>query len=157
MPQQSSGWKARLELGFEPRAGRTVLAKRIQRGPLAVQRPFHPGDGACHVYLLHPPGGVVGGDELSVRAAAAAEAGALITTPGATKFYRSAGPRAYMEQRLNVADGGALEWLPQENIVFPGALADIRTRIDLKGQAGFIGWETLCLGRPAADERFDAG
>ena len=114
-----AGWQARLDLGFEQRAGRTVLAHKRQFGPLTVQRPFYPEGGPCHLYVLHPPGGVVGGDRLAVSVLVAEGAHALITTPGAAKFYRSAGPRADVVQRLSVDAGGALEWFPQENILFP--------------------------------------
>ncbi|GAB6039835.1 urease accessory protein UreD [Endothiovibrio diazotrophicus] len=151
------GWKAELRLGFAARGGRTVLASRRQRGPLVVQRPFHPEGAVCHTYLLHPPGGVVGGDRLEIEVGVAAGAHALITTPGATKFYRSAGAVAHQSQRLRVAAGGALEWLPQENIFFPGADASVEGRVELGEGARFIGWEILCLGRPTIEERFEHG
>lgn len=154
---EPEGWCASLTLGFEHRDGRSVLAHKRQRGPLAVQRTFHPGDGACHLYLLHPPGGVVGGDRLDVSVDVAAPARALITTPGAAKFYRSAGPHAAQRQRLRVPDGGSLEWFPRESILFPGARVDTRTEVDLEGGARFIGWEILALGRPAIGERFSDG
>ena len=134
-----------------------MLASRKQRGPLVVQRPFHPEGPVCHTYLLHPPGGVVGGDRLEIEVEVAPGAHALITTPGATKFYRSAGAVAHQSQRLNVAAGGALEWLPQENIFFPGADASVESRVELEAGARFIGWEILCLGRPTVEERFDHG
>jgi urease accessory protein len=154
--QSDGGWRASLRLGFRPAPGKTVLAERFRAGPLSVQRPFYPEGETCHVYLLHPPGGVAGGDRLDVRAAVAAGASALVTTPGATKFYRSAGAMATQHQTLSV-DGGTLEWLPQENILFPGAKVELHTRVDLGGAARFIGWEIHCLGRPAIDERFDHG
>jgi len=154
--QQETGWYAKLQLGFKPRPGRTVLAERTRQGPLAVQRSFYPEGDLCHVYLLHPPGGVAGGDQLEIAVHVAAQAAALITTPGATKFYRSAGPTARQHQQLTVQDG-CLEWLPQENIIFPGARAELSTRIDLRGNARFIGWEINCLGRPVIDEQFDHG
>jgi len=123
-----------------------------------VQRPFYPEDqSVCHVALLHPPGGVVGGDELHIEAALAPDTNALITTPAAGKFYRSAGSVARQTQCLTVAAGATLEWLPQETIVYSGALVRALTRIELEGDAGFLGWEIVCLGRPAADETFVAG
>jgi urease accessory protein len=122
-----------------------------------VQRPFYPEGGVCHLYLLHPPGGVVGGDSLKVRVDVAMRSHALITTPGAAKFYRTAGPRAAQEQLLRISDGGLLEWFPQENILFPGASLTSRTRIDLIGDGRFLGWEIHSLGRPAIGERFDRG
>jgi len=82
---------------------------------------------------------------------------ALITTPGAAKFYRSLGPTAEQAQLLQVVAGGSLEWLPQENILFPGARARLRTELDLEPGAAFIGWEVHSLGRPAIGERFETG
>ena len=151
------GWQACLDLGFEQRAGRTVLARRRRLGPLAVQRSFHPEGGLCHVYLLHPPGGVVGGDRLDVTVDVAPGAQALITAPGAAKFYRSAGAVATLEQRLHVAPGASLEWLPHENIFFDGARVAASTRIELPPGARFIGWEMHCLGRPASRAPFLEG
>lgn len=151
------GWIASLDLGFEQRNARTVLASKRQRGPLTVQRPFYPEGGVCHVYLLHPPGGVVGGDRLEIAVGVAADARTLITTPGAAKFYRSAGARAIQRQTLRVADGGLLEWFPQENILFPGARLRTETNVELAGAAQFIGWELHSLGRPVIAERFTPG
>ncbi len=153
----SKGWQAELELGFESVRERTALTHRRQRGPLAVQRPFYPEGAACHLYLLHPPGGVVGGDSLHIQTHVSEGAHALVTTPGATKFYRSAGDAARQMQRLHVAPGARLEWLPQENIFFPGAIAGLETRIALSAGARFIGWEIQCLGRPVIEERFESG
>jgi len=150
-----SNWRARLELGFEKRQDRTVLARRKRYGPLAVQRPFYPEAGTCHVYILHPPGGVVGGDELSIEVTVDEGAKALLTTPGASKYYRSNGAMARQFVRLKVA--GQLEWLPQENILFRGANLQQKTQIDLRGDARFIGAEIHCLGRPANGEIFDTG
>ncbi len=152
-----SSWQARLELGFRAAGNRTVLAHRRHVGPLMVQRPFYPEGGICHVYLLHPPGGVVGGDTLELQLQAEAGSHALITTPAATKFYR-AGPHPFssLRQQLQVNDA-TLEWLPQETIVFDGARARSCTRVDLTGNSQFIGWEIFCLGRPVVQEQFRVG
>ena len=151
-------WRAGLDLVFEARAGRAVLARRAHHGPLRVQRPFYPeGDDLCHVYLLHPPGGVVGGDELLIDVELRANANALLTTPAAGKFYRSGGAVARQRQTLRVAAGAALEWLPQESIVYDGARAELSTRVELAREARFIGWEILCLGRPGSGEVFRRG
>lgn len=152
------GWHGRLALRYARRAARSALVKRTHSGPLYVQRTFHPeGDAVCHSYLLHPPGGIVGGDTLDVQVTVDAGAHALITTPGATKCYRSAGPQAGLTQQLVVADGAVLEWLPQETLCHAGARVQARTSIALARGASFIGWDILCLGRPAAGERFTAG
>jgi urease accessory protein len=150
------GWRAALELQFAERAGRTYLARRQHVGPLLVQRPFHPEGSVCHAYLVHPPGGVVGGDELQLQVEVGRGAHALLTTPAATKFYRSAGPLASQAQQLSVADG-TLEWLPQETIYYSGARVQTATRLQLTGAARVIAWEIGCLGLPARGEDFTAG
>jgi urease accessory protein len=160
MPERprDAGWHARLELGFAKRMDKTVLAHRRHSGPLRVQKPFYPEpSGTCHVYLLHPPGGVAGGDSLELEVAVASGGQALVTTPAAGKFYRCDGRQASWRQRLAVAAGATLEWLPQETIVFDGCRAELCSRVELEAGARFIGWETLCLGRPAARERFATG
>ncbi|RKT43717.1 urease accessory protein UreD [Thiocapsa rosea] len=154
---RADGWRARLELAIAPRAGRSRVVDRRRVGPLTIQRPFYPEGAPCHLYLLHPPGGVVGGDRLELQVRVASGAHALVTAPGATKLYRSAGPLALQNQHLAVAAGGVLEWFPHENIFFPGALCGLSTQIALAGDARFIGWEIHCLGRPAIGERFVVG
>ena len=150
-------WRAELSLGFERREARTVLARRQHVGPLLVQRPFYPEGDACHVYLVHPPGGIVGGDELTFTATLEAASHAVITTPAATKFYRSAvGRSATLLQEMHIA-GATLEWLPQETILFRDACASMGTIVKLDGASRFIGWELTCYGRPASDELFDRG
>lgn len=153
----ASAWHARLELGFSQRGARTVLSHRRHVGPLVVQRPFYPEGATCHVYLVHPPAGIVGGDSLELQAKLEPGAQGLITTPAATRFYRAGPhPRATLSQQLHARDA-ALEWLPQENIFFDGARARVLTRVALEGDARFIGWEIGCLGRPANEERFASG
>lgn len=152
-----AAWRGELELGFFQRRGRSLLGFRRHVGPLRVQRPFYPeGPDTCHVYVLHPPGGVVGGDELALKATVGEGARALITTPGAGKAYRGTAP-GHVHQHLVATAGGTLEWLPQETIVFDGAHLNMRTRVELEDDAGFIGWDILCLGRPASGERFERG
>lgn len=153
----SGGWRARLALGFRRDGDVTRLARRTAEGPLQVQRPFYPGDGACHVYVLHPPGGLVGGDQLDIDIDAGAGTHVLLTTPAAGKCYRSAGPVARQHQTLRVRGGACLEWLPLETIVFSGARARSVTRVDLDEDARVIAWEIVCLGRPAAGECFSSG
>lgn len=155
--QNSDGWLAQLELGFEQRSTRSALTHRRHLGPLMVQKPFYPEGDLCHVYLIHPPAGVVGGDRLEVTVNVAEQAQALITTPGSGKFYRSAGPTARLTQNLSVANYASLEWLPQDTILFAGCEVDMLTRVQLAPGASFVGWEIICLGRPSSGEIFDHG
>jgi urease accessory protein len=152
------GWQAAIALGFDATNGATRLSRRAHRGPLAVQRPFLPeGPAVCHVYLLHPPGGLVGGDELTIDVDVAAGAHALVTTPAAGKVYRTTGATARQTQRLRVADGGTLEWLPQEAILYDGAQAVLETRVELARGARFIGIDAICFGLPAGRAPFARG
>ena len=142
----AQAWKAELRLGFTAEGARTVLRERRSEGPLVVQKPLYPqGESVCHVIVVHPPGGIAGGDQLSLRARCDAAAHALLTTPGAGKWYRSAG--AWAGQTLAFDVAGTLEWLPRETIVFDGALCSLQSTINLGETASFIGWEVVCLGR----------
>lgn len=157
---QVAGWKASLDLRFTCAGGRTGMACE-HFGPLTVQKPFYPEGGpeggTCHVYLLHPPGGIVGGDGLRINVSTQPGASALVTTPSAGKFYRSAGPLATQTQRLDVAPDSSLEWLPQETIVYPGARARSHTRVDLAPGALFLGWELVCFGLPVSGAPYGHG
>lgn len=152
-----AGWHAALALAFRRAGGRTVLAARRHEGPFCVQRPFHPGDGVCHTYLLHPPGGLAGGDRLVLDARVAADAAVLLTTPAATKLYRSDGDASVVVQNLRAESGASLEWLPQETILFGGSRARIETRVELARGARFIGWELTSLGRPLSQDAYATG
>jgi len=154
----AAGWEARLALRFVREPGRTVLAERRHSGPLRVQKALYPeGGDVCQAIVVHPPGGIVGGDVLDIAVTAEAGAHAQLTTPGAAKWYRSAGPVARQSTRLRAAAGATIEWLPQETLLFDGARASIATRIELDADALFIGWDVVGLGRTAAGERFASG
>lgn len=152
-----SGWEARLKLGFRHNGVKTLLAERSHHGPLMVQRPLYPEGPVCHVYVLHPPGGIVAGDRLAIDVHVAAKAEALLTTPAAGKFYRSAGLLARQNVTLKIESNAALEWLPQETIVYEGAKLDSGINIELVDDARLIAWEILAFGRPAAGEGFNVG
>lgn len=152
------GWQATLDLRVEKAGGRSVLTRRQHRGPLRVQKALHPeGDGVCQILVLHPPAGIAGGDQLRIDVDVKAGAHAQITTPGAGKWYRSAGPLATQTVSLQVEPDGMLEWLPQEAIVFDQANAEACTAITLAEGARAIGWDIVCLGRKASGERFERG
>ena len=153
-----SRWRAQLALDFERRGERTVLAAHRHDGPLLVQKPLYPeGHGVCHAIVLHPPAGIAGGDEIELRVRVRERSHALLTTPGAGRWYRSAGPWARQSLWFKAEDGAGLEWLPQETIVYDGALGDLTTDVRLAGDARFLGWEVLCLGRTGSGERYSRG
>ncbi len=150
-------WQAHLALSLSGRDDKTIISHREHLGPLVIQKPFYPEGKTCHVYLLHPPGGVVGGDRLTLDIELNNNAHSLITTPAAGKFYRSDGRVAELKQVLEVETGSTLEWLPQETILFSGCQVNMKTLVQLEEGASFSGWEILCLGRPASNEIFDNG
>ncbi|MFC4314253.1 urease accessory protein UreD [Steroidobacter flavus] len=150
------GWHAQLRLTFARPAERTCLVERQHRGPLLVQRPFYPEGDVCHAYIVHPPGGVVGGDELELEVDARDSTHVVLTTPAAAKFYRSDGRTARQKQTLR-AKQSTLEWLPQESIYYPQSRVRSSTRIELESHAKLIGWDIACLGLPARNQPFDRG
>ena len=152
------GWIAQLDLQFSKSKSRTFLSKRKHIGPLVIQRPFYPEGDLCHLYLLHPPGGVVGGDQLLVTVKTDSNSCALITTPGATKIYRTLEKKkSIISQNFSIDNNSSLEWLPMETIIFPGAESEFSTKFSLTGNAKVAAWEIHCLGRPAIGELFDSG
>jgi urease accessory protein len=154
----SSGWHGELSLGYERRGSRTVLARRKHRGPLLVQKSLYPEDDAiCQSIVVHPPAGIVGGDYLALEVDVDSGALVQLTTPGAAKWYRSAGALARQRLAFAVGSNALLEWLPQESIVFDGAIVELGARVVLRADAVFIGWEIVCLGRRYAGEQFRHG
>ena len=152
-----SGWTAALDLKFERAKDRSIVSRCRHNGPLRVQKPFYPEDGVCHVYLLHPPGGVVGGDELSVSVRAGKGSAALITTPGATRIYRSAGPLSTIKYQLNVEAGASLEWLPQDSILYGGSRLSQEMEVRVASGSRFCGWDITSMGRPASGDHYSTG
>lgn len=153
-----AGWAARLALRFEADAqGRTRLMHNRHVGPLRLLRALPQPDGSSHAVIVHPPGGLVGGDTLDLELAVGEGARVLCTTPGAQKWYRAERAGAQARTRLQVATQACLEWLPQPTLVFDAALADQQLAIDLAPGAEMIGWECLVLGRAAMGERFQQG
>jgi urease accessory protein len=156
--QLMTGWDASLKLMFDHRSNQSTLARRQHRGPIVLQKILYPeGPDVAHGVIIHPPGGVAGGDHLFLGVDMASKSSALLTTPGATKWYKSLGRQASQDIVVNVADNARLEWLPQENIVFDSADVVLNTQVNLAKSAVFAGWEVVCLGRKASGERWQTG
>ena len=150
-------WHARLQLHYTHDGSGTGALDRHE-GPLRVlQRLYPEGPDICHHVLVHPPGGIVGGDVLELDARLESGCHALITTPGATRFYRSAGDTSLQQVHCRLADGARLEWLPMETIAYSACLAHNRLRFELAPGAEMIGWDVLALGLPAAGQAFERG
>ena len=151
------GWHAKLDLDYRVEAGRCV-ARHAHTGPLRILQSLYPeGDGICHNVLVHPPGGLVGGDTLDIAIKVAGNAHGLVTTPGATRFYRSDGESALQRTRITLEAGARMEWLPLEAICYSGCLAENRLELKLAPGAELFGWDITALGLPAANKPFDAG
>jgi urease accessory protein len=153
-----SSWQADLELSFANCNERTTLIRNRHQGPLQVQKPLYPeGHATCHVAILHPPGGIAATDTLCVRASLADRSRVLLTTPGATKWYRSEG--CWPSQQLNFALGNAavLEWLPRENIFFDGSHISMNLDVELSSHSLFFGWDIYSFGRRASGESWRRG
>lgn len=152
-------WLAHLHLTFGPRQHKTAMLHYEHVGPLRVQRPFYPEpDGCCHIYLLHPPGGMVIGDQLKLNVNAQPHSQVLLTTPSAGKIYGAKGASEIQSQTINIdIDNACVEWLPQETIVFNGANGVLTTRINLKNNGKYFGWDIVRLGRAASGETFKVG
>jgi urease accessory protein len=153
-----TGWEASLKLTYVHDNGRTTLLTKSHVGPLVVQKALYPeGDAVCHTIIVHPPGGIAGGDKLSIDAELGENAKTLFTTPGATRWYRSTGAPASQIVNLNAAPGAVIEWLPQETIYFDNTHAQNSLDVRLARDANFIAWEIACLGRQRAGEQFANG
>jgi urease accessory protein len=154
----AGNWQANLDLSFTRREDRTLLAAKAHRGPLQVQKCLYPeGPGICHVTVLHPPGGIARGDELAVAARLDSGSQVLMTTPGATKWYRCLERVARQRLHFSIAADAALEWLPRENILFNASKVRMQLDVDLAPDARFFGWEILCFGRRAHGEGWQSG
>ena len=150
-------WHGRLALRYR-RDGESTRVHDRHDGPLRVLKSLHPeGAGVCHSVLVHPPGGIVGGDTLAIEIDLDAGAHALVTTPGATRFYRCLGAPATQSLEVRAAAGARLEWLPLETLAYSGCIAENRARFALAPGAEMIGWDVTALGLPASDQPFVAG
>ncbi len=153
-----AGWDAALALSYERRGPRTVMAKNEHTGPLVVQKSLYPeGDAICHTVILHPPGGIAGGDNLAIHIEAGPGTEVLLTTPGATKWYKANSRPASQRTHLRAAANAVVEWLPLETIVFDGTDAHSSLTVDVDEGARAAGWDMVAFGRSAAGERFTHG
>ena len=150
-------WHASLDIDYSLESGRTVTRHR-HKGPLRILQSLYPeGDAICHNVLVHPPGGLVGGDTLDIGITATSGSHALVTTPGATRFYKSLGDAALQHTRIRLASDTRLEWLPLEAICYSGCLAENRLQLELAPGAELIGWDVTALGLPTAGRPFERG
>ena len=150
-------WHARLSLDYTLEAGRTV-ARFAHSGPLRILQSLYPeGDAICHNVMVQPPSGLVGGDLLDIAVTAGEGAHGVITTPGASRFYRSDGETAAQHTHIALGAGARIEWLPLEAICYSGCIAENRLTLDIAPGAELMGWDVTALGLPLADQPFVRG
>lgn len=150
-------WHASLSLDYRLEAQRSV-ARFEHDGPLRLLKSLYPeGDAVCHNVLVHPPGGLVGGDTLDIAVSVGAGAHGLITTPGATRFYRSTSELALQRSTLKLKTDARLEWLPLEAILYNGCQAENHLTLELASGAELIGWDVTALGLPHAQQAYLSG
>jgi len=150
-------WVARLNLDYTQEAGRSV-ARHAHDGPLRILQSLYPeGDRICHNVLVHPPSGLVGGDVLDMQVTVGTSAHGLVTTPGATRFYRSEAGLATQQVHARLEDGARLEWLPLEALAYNGCDALNLARFELAPTAELMTWDLTALGLPHAQQPFARG
>lgn len=150
-------WQANLSLEYRCEQGRSVL-RHAHDGPLRILKSLYSeGDAVCHNVIVHPPGGLVGGDTLDVRVQVGAGAHALVSTPGATRFYASDSEEATQRVTIAVEAGARLEWLPLETIAYSGCLARSQWSASLEEGAEMMAWDVTALGLPNAGQAFASG
>jgi urease accessory protein len=146
------GRDGRLELGFERRGDRTVLTERRYTLPLQVLEVMALEEAGAALMLLNPTGGVLGGDHLDTRVRLGAGSQVCLTTPSATRVYRSLGAPARQHVSATLDRGARLEYIPDHLIPSPGARLEQRTVITLAAGAAALVWDAWAVGRPARDE-----
>src|SRR5260370_32423958 len=134
-------WEAELCLNFSRLGTKTALTKRLHKGPLTVQKALYPeGPDICHAVIIHPPGGIAGGDQLSFEISLDEGSHAVLTTPAATKWYKSPNERSSQTIHIILKGESRLDWLPQENLFFNAARADSTFRLEVAPESTAIGW-----------------
>lgn len=165
-PQQpvKNHWLAHLYLQFSYSAVGTQLTRTKRLGPLSVQKAFYPeGRDCAHIYLLHPPAGIVSGDELRIGVEVQDNAHLLFTTPGAGRFYRARTNQTIGDSKqvqlteFELGEQAKCENFPQETIIYEGADALNQVDIKLTDSSVYLGWDVTCLGLPDSGEPFNNG
>jgi urease accessory protein len=147
----------RLDFECEKNSNRTQLASSQQEPPLRVVRAFSQEDGSTLVHLHNVSGGVLGGDELTLRVNVRAGARVRITTTGATRLYRpreNAAPASQVNE-IHLEENGSLEYVPDSLIPYAGARFRQRTSIRMETGASLFWWEIVAPGREARNEIFE--
>ena len=152
-----TGWHAALQLDYQRNMERTDVV-HTHDGPLRVLKSLYPeGPEICHTVLIHPPGGLVGGDRIDIRLNANPYAHALVTTPGATRFYRTDKGLASQVLHAKISQHARLEWLPLETIAYNNCHGLNKVSFDIDAGGELIAWDITALGLPTASLPFEQG
>ncbi len=157
-PTGHDRWPAELHLRFARHKMRTLLIENRHTGPLLVQKSMYPeGERVCHAVIIHPPGGIAGGDELTLEVDLGENSSAVVTTPAAAKWYKAPRQWCWQKTTIRLEKGSTLDWLPQENIFFNATRAESTFTLQIEPGATAIGWEIGLLGRQASGEEWREG
>jgi urease accessory protein len=156
-PERNPGRVGRdgfLRLQFARSGARTILAKSRFTLPLQALTPLTLDDGTAYLMLLNPTGGVLGGDHLVTEIVQEAGTRVCLTTPSATRIYRTSGRPALLETTIQLEEGATLEYLPDH--VIPHDRSALRQALRLEMAAGSraILLDSMASGRVAHGERW---
>ncbi len=141
---------ARLTVTAE--GGRTLLSENYQSGSAKLRFPRPPSGDPFAAVLINTAGGITGGDRFSWRIAVGPNASAAVAGQAAERIYRRTAGDAVVETVLGVADGGSLDWLPQETILFDRSSLKRTLTADVAPTARLLAVEPVVLGRTAMGE-----
>lgn len=144
-----------LEVRFARRFGRTTLAHCRFTLPLQAQTPLELADGTAYLMLLNPTGGLVGGDFLFTRIIQEAATRVCLTTPSATRVYRTRNEPAVQETVIRIAEGSLLEYLPDHVIPYRHSKFRQSLRVEMGAGSRAILWDALAAGRVASGEQWN--
>ena len=143
-----------LRLRFARSGGNTILAQSRFSLPLQVLTPLTLADGASYLMLLNPTGGVLGGDHLITEILQEAGTHVCLTTPSATRIYRTAEKPAILETVIRVGEGATLEYFPDHVIPHKGSSLRQSVRIEMARGSRAIVLDSMASGRVAHGERW---
>jgi urease accessory protein len=151
-PSPRAGRDGLLRLGFERRGNATVLRHCRYTLPLQVLSPLALDDGASYLLLLNPTGGVLGGDHLRTEVTLGENAHAFLSTPSATRVYRTNSAPAGMHTHLRIGRNATIEYLPDHVIPHPGSSLRQSMRIEMDEGSRGIFFDGFSSGRVALGE-----
>jgi urease accessory protein len=143
-----------LRLRFARRGKSTILAQSRFSLPLQALTPLTLADGASYLMLLNPTGGVLGGDHLVTDIVQEAETHVCLTTPSATRIYRTAEKPAILETVIRLGEGATLEYFPDHVIPHSGSALRQSLRIEMARGSRSIIIDSMASGRVAHGERW---